>query len=159
MADSEPAAATGKILPTRLLITLSLFVSSVGGGALWFNSRRHAAHANTTAGAEPRATVKSVVHLESFVVNLADSDRTAFLKIGIDLGTSQVESKSEDKTSVVVPKLRDVILGVLGSCQSSDLLAPDGKQKLKEQLVKALHDQTPEASVQEVYFTEFLVQR
>jgi flagellar protein FliL len=114
------------------------------------------------ADADPRSNyVKSVVHLDSFVVNLADPDQGSFLKIGIDLGlsSSSADLKSGDKNTPVLPQIRDAILSVLTTWQSSGLLAPDGKAKLKEQILNALHKQVPEVPVREIYFTEFLVQR
>jgi flagellar basal body-associated protein FliL len=48
---------------------------------------------------------------------------------------------------------------VLTTWRSDALLAPDGKQKLKTELVRALRENVPELGVREVYFTDFLVQR
>jgi flagellar basal body-associated protein FliL len=56
-------------------------------------------------------------------------------------------------------RLRDTILGVLSTWRSDALLAPDGKQKLKQELVHALRERAPELGVEEIYFTDFLVQR
>lgn len=101
------------------------------------------------------------MHLDSFVVNLADRNQNSFLKIGIDLGmTSGSEGKPGDaSTAAVRPKVRDAILSVLTTWQSGGLLAPDGKTKLKEQILDALHQQVPTVPIKEVYFTEFLVQQ
>lgn len=106
-------------------------------------------------------SVRSLVHLESFVVNLADSNPSAFLKVGIDLGVGQVDKSQPamNKGSLLLSKIRDVILSVLSTCQSADLLAPDGKAMLKQRLLEALKQQIPEVPFKEVYFTEFLVQR
>ncbi|HEY6292734.1 MAG TPA: flagellar basal body-associated FliL family protein [Terriglobia bacterium] len=126
-----------------------------------FFSRRHAAQAAAVQTKSEADSIKSVLHLESFVVNLADPDQTAFLRIGIDLGVGQTGSggNSADKNSPVLPKIRDSILSVLTTWQSVGLLAPEGKMKLKGQLLSVLHEQVPEVPVKEVYFTEFLVQR
>ena len=159
MSDQPQAENTAKkkslALPL-LIVALALGV----GELLWYASRRHAAKAETAASAAGTDTVKSSLHLESFVVNLADPE-TAFLRISIDLGLSDMppSSKSEDKASPLLPKVRDCILSVLTTWQSEALLAPEGKTKLKEQLLNALHTQVPELPVREVYFTEFLVQR
>ena len=126
--------------------------------AWWVNARQHSNGATDAASSN---AVKSLVHLDTFVVNLADGDRSAFLKIGIDLGSGQLGNGEPpiDKGSLLLTKIRDVILSVLTTCQSADLLAPDGKAKLKQRLLEALRDQTPELPVKEIYFTEFLVQR
>jgi flagellar FliL protein len=105
--------------------------------------------------------VKSVLHLESFVVNLADPEDNRFLRVGIDLGLENpVAAKGkEGESAVPVARIRDSILAVLSTWHSDALLAPEGKQKLKQELVHALNDRVPELGVREIYFTDFLVQR
>ena len=55
--------------------------------------------------------------------------------------------------------IRDSILTVLAQCKSGDLLTPEGKTKLKADLLAALNRDVPALQAREVYFTEFLVQR
>ena len=55
--------------------------------------------------------------------------------------------------------IRDSILTVLAQCTSDQLLTPEGKAKLKADLLNALNRDVPELRAREVYFTEFLVQR
>lgn len=142
----------------------------LGGGAGWFLSRR--AHAQSLKGKQQATTnaqvkspeeekVKAAVHLDSFVVNLADPDESAFLRVGIDLGIGKIpaDAQAGTKDSPLTPRIRDAILGVLSTWRSDELLGPNGRQKLKEQLLAALRARVPEMDIQEVYFTEFLVQR
>jgi flagellar FliL protein len=106
--------------------------------------------------------VKAVMHLESFVVNLADPEDNRFLRIGIDLGLENppsVKGGEGEQLGVPTARIRDTILSVLSTWRSDALLAPDGKQKLKEELGRALRARVPELGVREVYFTDFLVQR
>lgn len=104
--------------------------------------------------------VKTVLHLEPFVVNLADPEDNRFLRVGIDLGLENALAAKEGKESgVPTARIRDCILGVLSTWRSDALLAPEGKQKLKDELVHALRERVPELEVKEVYFTDFLVQR
>lgn len=102
-----------------------------------------------------------VVHLETFVVNLADEDQHAFLRIGVDLGIVEPEKKKtkEGESAQPISPVRDVILGVLMSTSSTDLATAEGKQKLKQEILKALNDRLPALQTREVYFTEFLLQR
>jgi flagellar basal body-associated protein FliL len=145
--------------PMRVWLLTALILVALGGGAFWNASRQRAAQ--TANGSDDSEAVKSVVHLDSFVVNLADTDQAAFLRVGIDLGIGQVPKGRPglDKGSLELPKVRDAILTVLTASQSSDLLAADGKTKLKQRLVTSLNQEIPELPVKEVYFTEFLVQR
>jgi len=153
VADKSQTA-TGKSASKSSQVIAFVVLVVVAAGVFQFYSKRHEADAD--AGAN---SVKSVIHLDSFVVNLADQG--AFLKIGIDLGVSStsVDVKSGDKNTPVLPEIRDAVLSVLTTWQSSQLLAPDGKAKLKEQILRALHQQVPAVPVREVYFTEFLVQQ
>lgn len=106
--------------------------------------------------------VKAVLHLEGFVVNLADTADNRFLRVGIDLGLENPPPANAGKGGegeVPTARTRDSILAVLTTWHSDDLLAPEGKQKLKDELVRALRERVPELGVREVYFTDFLVQR
>jgi len=104
--------------------------------------------------------VKAVLHLESFVVNLADPEDNHFLRIGIDLGLANpVTPKKEGEGVVPTARIRDCILEVLSTWHSDALLAPEGKQKLKAELLAALRRRVPDMGVKEIYFTDFLVQR
>lgn len=106
--------------------------------------------------------IVSVVHLGPFVVNLADPEENRFLRVGIDLGLENPFSTKGIKSGegeVPTARVRDCILGVLTTWHSDDLLVPEGKQKLKDELVHALRERAPELGVREVYFNDFLVQR
>jgi flagellar FliL protein len=149
-----------------LLVVVAVLLVVAAGGAIWLFSRRAAAQSsqrgNTqTAGRQQEHKVKSVLHLESFTVNLADAEQNSFLRVGIDLGLSEElpESKGSEKGSPLTPRIRDTLLTVLTTWQSNALLAPDGKAKLKQELGLALQERVPELGVIEVYFTDFLVQR
>lgn len=107
-------------------------------------------------------SVKDVLHLEPFVVNLADPEGDRFLRIGVDLGLASAPAPKEGRTSagdVPTARIRDCILSITSAWRSDDLLAPDGKRKLKNQLLCALHERVPDLAIREIYFTDFLVQR
>ncbi len=108
----------------------------------------------------PQPKLQSVLHLDTFVVNLADEDGRTYLRLGIDLGVSKAPGKAEKETSIsALPVARDAILSVLLATRSEDLAGVEGKQKLKERLLQSLAQKAPEVGVQEVYLTEFLLQR
>ena len=67
-------------------------------------------------------------------------------------------SRAAAEEDVPVAALRDAILGVLSSARAEQLLASDGKQKLKAALLPALQECAPDLEIENVYFTEFLVQ-
>ena len=149
-----PPQKSGK----SILVVLLVVCLAAGGAGAWFFLRHH--HASPQSGGAAEGTkVSEVLHLEDFIVNLADQDTRAFIKIGIDIGQSEVPKSHKETAPNPVPAVRDAILSVIAGYKSDELLTPDGKTKLKHELLQALHERVPEAHALEVYFTEFLVQR
>lgn len=138
----------------------------LGGGGYVFMSRRALASSKTTNNPKTSATTAdappvAVIPLESFIVNLADPDHNSFLRVGITVAVSKpLPTGSETPAdSPFVPEIRDTILSVLNTWQSSSLLAPDGKAKLKAQLLAALQKRVPQLGLVDIYFTDFLIQQ
>jgi flagellar protein FliL len=138
------------------LIAAGLLLA-VAAGAAWF--LLYHSRARQTAQAEPK--VKAVLHLEPFVVNLADPEGDRFLRVGIDLGLEreQEERSHPAQAAMALARARDTILAILTACDAQALISPQGKAHLKDQLTQGLRERAPELGVREVYFTEFLVQR
>ena len=132
---------------------IALFLLAVlAAAAVWAWSARHAEPGSSGATAE----VKSTLHLETFVLNLAGPDQRSYLRVGIDLGLGRELGKGENAP---IARVRDTILTVLGQSRVDDLQDEKGKAKLKADLLRALQERLPELAVEEVYFTEFLIQR
>jgi flagellar FliL protein len=131
----------------------------VAACAVWFLFHHSSSTARQKVKAEP--TVRAVLHLDPFVVNLGDPGGDRFLRVGIDLGiTREPEDHSRaGQTETPFARIRDTILMTLTTRDATALLTPAGKANLKDDLIKALREQVPEMGVQEVYFTEFLLQR
>jgi len=136
-----------------LLFTLGAFVAVmlIAGGWFLHNSGEPA------AAQGDNGDIRSVVHLESFVVNLSGNTENGYLRVGIDLGV-EAQVKDTGKQSPFMGRLRDTILSVLATRTVEELLTAPGKAKLKDDLLKAINDRVPELRCREVYFTEFLVQ-
>lgn len=124
----------------------------LAGVGIWF-------WANSGGESSPNAAtqIRSTLHLETFVLNLADTDQRSYLRVGIDLGMNREAKQGEELAPVA--QVRDTILGVLAEAKLSDLMTPAGKAKLKENLLHSLQERVPQLGVEEVYFTEFLIQR
>jgi flagellar protein FliL len=136
-----------------------ILVFLLAAGAFWFWISRTNAQSAKHAPAGP--AVKETLHLEGFVVNLADASGECFLRIGVDLGLGRSVAGHDEKAAQSIPtaQIRDVVLRVLTTYQSDELMGAEGKTRLKQQLLEALQAAVPELAVREVYFTDFLVQR
>lgn len=180
-AKAETAGAKGGIgvLPLLLIVlgTVAMVLGAVGGGLYWLAKSGRLPMPGATAAAAPVAAkaepVKTkVIVLEPLLVNLADPGGAGYLRVVMALeledppppkDAKPKEEKPAEKGKVVVNedevKMRDVALTVLGRQTSESLLAPEGKEQLKETLRSAIAGHVSNVKVVDVMFSEFLVQR
>jgi len=135
------------------VVFFGLAVVLVALGVGFWNMRRTGPEVPVGGGPQ----VKGTLHLETFVVNLADPGQRSYLRVGIDLGLGRELGRAENAPAV--GPVRDTIVGVLAQSRGDDLLTAKGKAKLKADLLQALQERAPGLEVEEVYFTEFLIQR
>ena len=159
----QDAIADRKKSGRKTLATGLVLICAMGFG-LWRTFFR-SSPANS-GGLESGSPTRTVLPLESFTVNLADQEEGRFLRTTMALGVdgrvpppAKAEIKSGETGGVSMATIRDSILTVLAQCNSDDLLQPEGKLKLKRDLIDALNRDVPALQAREVYFTEFLVQR
>ena len=146
-----------------LVIVLVGVLLSVGGNAtLVMFLHPKAAPAEAAKPAVSEIKVKTTVHLDTFVVNLTDPEHHAYLRSGIEIGLNKEPEKKSEKAEGAatqpIAEIRDIVIAVVSQSKPDVLLMPEGKKKLKEDLVKQLKESLPKIGVQEVYFTEFLMQ-
>jgi flagellar basal body-associated protein FliL len=138
-------------------VVLVLAIGMVALGAWLWSTRSSSADRNQggvpVSGGRP---VKGSMHLETFVLNLVDREQKSYLRVGIDLGLGREIGRGENAP---VGQVRDTILGVLAQARVDELLTAEGKTNLKADLLRALQERMPGLDVQEIYFTEFLIQR
>jgi flagellar basal body-associated protein FliL len=151
--DLQSNSSNSRRRASRHIPVLVLAILALGGLGLWYGTSR-GKQESVDANGPP--AVRSTLHLETFVLNLADTDRKSYLRVGIDLGLSEEIKRGEEPP---IAPVRDTILTVLGESKVNDLMTADGKAKLKQDLLRALRDRLPQLGVQEIYFTEFLIQR
>jgi flagellar basal body-associated protein FliL len=63
-----------------------------------------------------------------------------------------------NREEIPVALVRDTVLSVLSAARAEQLVQADGKRQLKSELLQALQERLPQLGVEDVYFTEFLVQ-
>jgi flagellar protein FliL len=145
----EPASRSPAKTKNGLALGLVLILLAVGGLAWWGAQRSPSGNQDAAESALP---------LETFVVNLAGTSQRAYLRVGITLGLAHSLPNRNPAEAVPMALVRDTILSVLATAKPEELLQLEGKQRLKDDLLKALRERVPQISVQNVYFTDFLVQ-
>jgi len=101
--------------------------------------------------------VKATLALEPFLVNLADTGEARFVKATFQLGLAE-ESNEDARNVVAVAAMRDSIISLLTSKTSEQILTPQGKDKLREEIRSRVNAISPRIKVLEVYIVDFVVQ-
>ncbi len=96
----------------------------------------------------------AVLPLETFIVNL--QVKGSFLKTTLQLEFAEPSLPPTVESDI--PKIRDAVIRVLSSRESADILSPDGKETLREDLRDAVNETLGGEDVTQVYFTEFIIQ-
>ena len=110
-------------------------------------------------------TAVHLLSLDPLLVNLADEGASTYLRVSLTLQVADAATKKDpsakgDKSGDdAMASVRDTALTVLGRQTAEGLLAPDGKERLKAELKKALNEHNADLKVSKIFFTEFLVQR
>jgi flagellar FliL protein len=170
-APEEGQAAKGKSGLIKLIIigVAGLLVLGGGGFAVWKfflakPAEPPAAEATAKAGADkkegeakPADKPGTVLNLEPFIVNLADTSGKRYLKLtlAVDLKDEAAKKSLEAR----MPQVRDSILLLLTSKTYADISPVAGKLKLRTEVLRSLGNILgASGGVHAVYFTEFVVQ-
>lgn len=94
--------------------------------------------------------------LEPFVVNLSDPAGKRYLKIimGLELESAEVIVLAEK----AVPRLRDAAIMMLTSLTFEEVMTPEGKLQIRDELLERFNQILRPKKVLNLYFTEFVVQ-
>jgi flagellar basal body-associated protein FliL len=168
------AATTASSLVPKKKNNLSLLVGgvlllAVAGAGFWYYRTKmnpsHAASESTSSRPAENAAVQAVT-LEPFLANLSGGE--GYVKVTITLSVRKAGSslegakeKAADASAVLLQSaiVRDTILADLATQTAGVLLTAEGKAALKTQLKSDLIAKVPGLALDNLYFTDFLVQQ
>lgn len=155
MADSNPGQAKKKGKGLVLAVVAVVLLAGGGGGFWWWRK----SHAQAGPPPEPvHVEASGVVPMEPFLVNLADTQASRFLRVTLRLVVDTPdEAKEIEESPVDQVRARSAILEVLATQESDALVTPEGKAALK----KTIAERTTavlKREVRDVLFTDFVVQ-
>jgi flagellar FliL protein len=115
-----------------------------------------AGHGESAEGAPAE---NAIINFEPFLVNLADTEAFRYLRVTIRLAViNRTKAENIAATEVMMSKTRDAILDILSSKTSSEIISTEGKESLKLEIKERLNSFLPGGPVQDVFFTDFVVQ-
>jgi flagellar FliL protein len=146
-----------------LIVAILLFVTiGLAGGLfmMWskISSLSTQANAAAASGAEQSqaSALGPLFSLETFIVNLADQERSRYLRVSMDL--ELVEATAADELEQRLSQVRDSILMILPSKRFADIASMEGKTALRNEIITKLNGLFAKSVVSNIFFTEFVVQ-
>ena len=112
--------------------------------------------ANIDTNQSQMAQLGPLFPLDTFIVNLADEERSRYLRITMDLELTA--SSDADKLNQRLPQVRDRILMILPSKRFDEIASVDGKTALRDEIINKLNSLFPKTVITNIFFTEFVVQ-
>ncbi|MBI5557721.1 MAG: flagellar basal body-associated FliL family protein [Deltaproteobacteria bacterium] len=185
MAEDEAKTAGGAEEPKKkskamLFIILGVAILLLGAGGFFAYTKFLAPKSHTAEEsaeeehAETAEAVGDIVALEPFVVNLADPKGNRYLKMKISLefeakggkegkeakeGKEGAEPKgAAERIEKVAPKLRDIVIMMVTSLSFEEVMTPEGKLRIRDELIERFNRITKPDKVKNIYFSEFVVQ-
>lgn len=109
-----------------------------------------------TPSAKAPSTQNPTVRMEPFIVNLADTHVTRFLKCDITLEVSTPQAVEE--LNKRREAFRDAFIEVLSRRRAADVLSPDGKAAMKRELMDRANAMLSSGKVVGLYYTDLVIQ-
>lgn len=157
-----PVASSKKTIIIIIVVAVLAVVGSVLGAVMIMkrsNSAKEPAEPVEAAHAEVHK-IGAFVPLESFTINLADTNRERFVSIGVTLEVS--EPKVAEQIKTILPILRSKIILLISAKTGAELLSIEGKKKLSEEILEIAREvassPTRIPTIYDVHFATFVVQ-
>ena len=161
MVENKPAVSTEGKSRKLWIAIISLALVAVGSLTILafpYFKEIHSSRSNLKAVQNSKhGQVKATLTLAPFLVNLADTDNIRFVQTTFHLGLAE-ELDDEAGNPVAIAAIRDSIISLLSSKTSDQILTPQGKDKLREEIRTRVNAISPQVKVVEVYIVDFVVQ-
>ncbi|MGE0557208.1 MAG: flagellar basal body-associated FliL family protein [Burkholderiales bacterium] len=134
-AQETKPAAKGGMKKTIMLLALALLIGGGGGAGAWWMLGRDKGESSPQAAAAAAPVVPPVfLPLDAFTVNLRPEPGGSqhYIQVGVTLKISG--DAMTEKIKGLMPEIRNHLLLLLSSKTASELLHPEGKTRLAQDL-------------------------
>ncbi len=158
----EPVPAPRKRRRWPLLVGVVVLLAGAGGGYMWYaqHSAQAKAHADKQSAVK---VVKAELYLPlepAFVVNFRDEESMRYLQVGVTLMAHDDAAIATAKGAE--PVIRDAMVSLLSSQDSTVISSIAGRQKLQAQALaavqKVVQARLGRPGIDALYFTSFVMQ-
>ncbi len=160
MAEEEEATPEEpKKKPKMMLfITIGVVLLLACGGGFFAYTTFMAPSDNTEElpMEEEVSMTGEMVTFGEFVVNLSDPKGKRYLKCKISVEVESVEAV--ERIQKIEPKLRDIVIMLLTSLAFEEVMTPEGKIRIRDELLERFNQAARPDRIKNLYFSDFVVQ-
>ncbi len=111
---------------------------------------------NSGGSVRPFTEIGLMFPMDTFTVNLLSDSGRRYLKVemNLEIDGEELAAELDNKKAVI----RDIIIRLLSSKSLDEISTAKGKDKLKEQITDQLNMRLRDGHINNVYFTEFVIQ-
>ncbi len=141
-----------------LFIILGAVLLLAGGGGFFAYTTFMAPSGKTDAPPTEDEVnmVGEMVTFGEFVVNLSDPKGKRYLKCKISVEVESVEAM--ERIQKIEPKLRDTVIMLLTSLAFEEVMTPEGKIRIRDELLERFNQSARPDRIKNLYFSDFVVQ-
>jgi len=150
----EGKKSGGKKKLILILIPVLLLLIEGGAGAYFFVFHKKSEAKKAVPVAPKKLGI--MYDLGSFLVNLADKNANTYAKVSITIELSN--QKVQEEVVKRLPIIKDAVINLLSSKTYNEIRTPEGKEELRLELIKRINAILVTGGVQNIYFTQFIVQ-
>lgn len=152
--DESKEVEQTKSSSKKMILITALAVMLAGGGGFFAYTKFF--QKDGEAHAKAPVSLPVIQELETFLVNLSDPGGKRYLKLTMKAKLSGKELQEEFAARTF--EIRDAVIMLLSSKEFEEIAKPEDKATLKQEIMYQINRLVQRGQVQDIYFTEFLVQ-
>lgn len=155
--EKQPRSKNKLLLIGVPLLVVLIFGTAAGAYFLGaFNGAGGDAEASAARDSDDNKPLGPLLEMEDLVVNITHKDSTRFLKVGITLEVADKESS--EAINRRLPQITDAVLLMVGNKSFDEVKDLQGKMQLKADLLARIQELSGNGKVENLFFTDFVVQ-
>lgn len=158
ISQIESSKKKGGGIKKLFFILIPAVILLGGGGFAAYHFFLAKPKANAVSKPLNVSAIKSgpMINLKPFLTNLANKNRTSYIKVSISIELKQGSNIGAFKQ--LIPQIRNSIIMIMSSKTSREINSPQGMLSLRHQIARELNSILGNHTVTGVYFYNYLVQ-
>ena len=142
-----------------LFLVLGVLIIAIAGAGLFLflGKKGHEAE-EMKSGKKGKKKIENTVFMDfdPVIVNLLDPTGKRYLQVRMSIEVADKKDEAEIKKKE--PMVKDVILHTLSGKTVEEVIMPEAKEKIKQDLIKKINEALGDELVLNVYITQYIVE-